>query len=102
MALNYDPLGVFSLLSALIILFHYSEIKFGIFDGGKEAVEGLKSSWWFDISPEGFGAVAMLANFVVALVVNLFTKEPPQYVQDIVEDIRIPSAPPNPKGEQMH
>ncbi len=50
-----------------------------------------KSEWWFGISPEGFGTVAMIANFIVALVVCKFTPAPPQHVQDIVENIRIPS-----------
>ena len=50
-----------------------------------------KSEWWFGISPEGFGTVAMIANFIVALVVSKFTPPPPQEVQDIVENIRIPS-----------
>ncbi|MBK5192528.1 MAG: cation acetate symporter [Flavobacteriaceae bacterium] len=80
------------IVGMLFMLFYILKFKFGIFDGGKEAVEGLKSSWWFGISPEGFGTVAMIANFVVALTVNIFTKEPPQEVQDIVEHIRIPSA----------
>jgi len=79
------------IVGMLFMLFYILKFKFGIFDGGKEAVEGLKSSWWFGISPEGFGTVAMIANFVVALTVNIFTKEPPQEVQDIVESIRIPS-----------
>lgn len=73
------------------MLFYMLKFKFGIFDGGKAAVEGLKASWWFGISPEGFGTIAMLANFIVALVVNAVTEEPPQEVQDIVENIRIPS-----------
>lgn len=50
-----------------------------------------QSEWWFGISPEGFGSVAMVVNFVVALVVNRFTPEPPADVQEIVENIRIPS-----------
>jgi len=79
------------IVGMLFMLFYILKFKFGIFDGGKEAVDGLKSSWWFGISPEGFGTVAMIANFVVALTVNIFTKEPPQEVQDIVENIRIPS-----------
>lgn len=79
------------IVGMLFMLFYILKFKFGIFDGGKSAVEGLKSSWWFGISPEGFGTVAMIANFVVALTVNIFTKEPPQEVQDIVEHIRIPS-----------
>ena len=33
----------------------------------------------------------MIANFIVAIIVMRFTPEPPQEVQDIVEDIRIPS-----------
>ena len=50
-----------------------------------------KSEWWFGISPEGFGTVAMILNFAVSIIVMKFTPEPPQDVQDIVELIRIPS-----------
>ncbi|PRX55233.1 sodium:solute symporter family protein [Flagellimonas meridianipacifica] len=74
-----------------LMLFYMLKFKFGIFDGGKEAVGSLKDSWWFGISPEGFGTIAMVVNFAVALVVNKFTEEPPEEVQDIVENIRIPS-----------
>lgn len=74
-----------------IMLYYMIKFKFGLFDGGKEAVAGLQEEWWFGISPEGFGTVAMLVNFAVALVVNKFTQEPPEDVQDIVEHIRIPS-----------
>jgi cation/acetate symporter len=75
----------------LLMIFYMLKFKFGLFDGGKEAVDSLKPDWWFGISPEGFGTIAMIANFIVALVVNKFTPEPPQDVQDIVENIRIPS-----------
>ncbi|MFT5737151.1 MAG: cation/acetate symporter [Maribacter sp.] len=75
----------------LLMLFYMLKFKFGIFDGGKEAVTGLQESWWFGISPEGFGSIAMVVNFIVALVVNRFTPEPPKEVQEIVENIRIPS-----------
>lgn len=75
----------------LLMIFYMLKFKFGIFDGGKEVVDSLKPNWWFGISPEGFGTVAMIANFVVALIVNRFTPEPPQDVQEIVENIRIPS-----------
>lgn len=50
-----------------------------------------KSEWWFGISPEGFGTVAMIVNFIVALTINRFTPAPPAEVQEIVENIRIPS-----------
>ncbi len=75
----------------LLMLFYMLKFKFGIFDGGKEAVAALKKDWWFGISPEGFGTVAMIVNFVVSIVVMKFTLPPPKEVQEIVEDIRIPS-----------
>lgn len=50
-----------------------------------------KSNWWFGISPEGFGTVAMILNFIVSIIIMKFTPAPPQDVQDIVENIRIPS-----------
>jgi cation/acetate symporter len=49
------------------------------------------SEWWFGISPEGFGTVAMIVNFIVSLTVSRFTAPPPEDVQEIVEHIRIPS-----------
>ncbi|MFY7670768.1 sodium:solute symporter family protein [Tenacibaculum sp. MEBiC06402] len=74
-----------------LMVFYILKYKFGIFDGGKSAVAALKSEWWFGISPEGFGTIAMIVNFAVAIIVNSFTPEPPEDVQEIVENIRIPS-----------
>jgi cation/acetate symporter len=78
-------------IGLLLMIFYMLKFKFGLFDGGQDAVAGLKESWWFGISPEGFGTVAMVVNFAVAFIVKQFTPEPPQDVQDIVEHIRIPS-----------
>tara|TARA_B100001093_G_scaffold520016_1_gene612066 strand:- start:517 stop:2232 length:1716 start_codon:yes stop_codon:yes gene_type:complete len=78
-------------IGLLLMLFYMLKFKFGVFDGGKSAVAGLQSDWWFGISPEGFGSIAMLMNFAVAYVVNKFTAPPPNEVQEIVENIRIPS-----------
>jgi len=47
--------------------------------------------WWFGISPEGFGSVAMLLNFMVAILVSIFTPVPPKHIQELVENIRIPN-----------
>ena len=82
----------------LLMLFYMLKFKFGLFDGGKDAVAGLKESWWFGISPEGFGTIAMIVNFATAFIVKSFTPEPPSDVQDIVENIRIPSG----AGEATH
>jgi cation/acetate symporter len=46
--------------------------------------------YWFGISPEGIGFVGMFINFGVAIVVSRLTPPPPQEVQDMVENIRIP------------
>jgi cation/acetate symporter len=46
--------------------------------------------WWLGISPEGIGAVGMMLNFCVALVVSRLTPEPPAHVRALVESIRIP------------
>jgi cation/acetate symporter len=74
-----------------LMLFYMLKFKFGIFDGGKPAVAGLKADWWFGISPEGFGSIAMVVNFVVSVIVSRMTTPPPEHIQHIVEDIRIPS-----------
>ena len=81
-----------------LMLFYMLKFKFGVFDGGKAAVAGLKTQWWFGISPEGFGSMAMLINFVVSFIVNRFTAPVPEVVQEIVENIRIPSG----AGEASH
>lgn len=70
----------------LLMLYYMAKFKLGWIGDMPD-----KSEWWFGISPEGFGTVAMIANFVVAIVVSKFTPAPPQEVQDIVENIRIPS-----------
>lgn len=74
-----------------LMLFYMLKFKFGIFDGGKEAVAALSKDWWFGISPEGFGAVAMFVNFAVAILIHKFSPPPPKKVAEMVENIRIPS-----------
>lgn len=46
--------------------------------------------WWFGISPEGIGSLGMLLNFLVCYAVSLATPPPPQHVQDMIQEIRIP------------
>jgi len=69
------------------MLLYMMKYKLGWFDD----VLPDKSAWWFGISPEGFGSIAMLLNFIVSIVIMKFTPAPPKEVQDIVENIRIPS-----------
>lgn len=76
----------------LVMLFYMVKFKFGWFGGGQ------KADWWLGISPEGFGTIAMLINFIVSITIMKFTPEPPENVQNIVENIRIPSG----AGEATH
>ena len=47
-------------------------------------------NWWFGISPEGIGTLGMLFNFVVSSLVSRVTAPPPDEIQNMVDDIRIP------------
>ena len=51
---------------------------------------GTPDGYWFGIKPEGIGTLGMAINLVVSLVVSRITPAPPERVQEIVEDIRIP------------
>ena len=75
------------IVGIVTMLLYMMKYKLGWFDD----VLPDKSEWWFGISPEGFGSIAMLINFIVSIVVMKFTKAPPKEVQEIVEHIRIPS-----------
>lgn len=69
----------------LLTMFYILKFKFDLFGGG------TKADWWFGISPEGFGTFGMIVNFVVSIVVSRMTAEPPHDVQELVEEIRLPS-----------
>ena len=47
--------------------------------------------WLWGISPEGIGTIGMLINFAIAIGVSRVTAKPPQSVQELVDNIRIPS-----------
>lgn len=72
------------LVGISLMLFYMLKFKFGWFGGD------TKADWWFGISPEGFGTVAMIANFLVTLVVSLQTPAPSNEIQKLVENIRNP------------
>ena len=48
------------------------------------------SNWILGISPGSFGAVGAMINFIVAFTVSSFTAPPPEHIQHLVEDIRVP------------
>jgi cation/acetate symporter len=80
------------IIGILMMLFYMLKFKFDWFGGG------TKEDWWFGISPEGFGTVAMIINFIVSIVISKFTPDPPKEVQEIVANRRITSG----AGEATH
>lgn len=52
---------------------------------------GTKEQYLFGISPEGIGTLGMVINFATALLVNTVSRPPPLEVQEMVENIHIPS-----------
>ena len=80
------------IVGVLAMLIYMLKFKFNWFGGGS------KEDWWLGISPEGFGTVAMIINFIVSIIISKFTPDPPLEVQEIVTNIRIPSG----VGEATH
>ena len=72
------------LVGISLMLFYMLKFKFDFFGGGD------LSDYWFGISPEGFGTIAMAANFIVSIVVMNFTSPTPDRIKEIVDNIRIP------------
>ena len=72
------------LVGVSVMLFYMLKFKFGWFGGG------TKEDWWFGISPEGFGTVAMLLNFLTTIFVSLKTPAPDKAIQQLIENIRKP------------
>ena len=74
--------AIASMLTGLITTFWYIyHFKF---------VDTDPSHWWLGVSPEGIGFVFMFLSLAVGVVVALMTAPPPQDIQDLVEDIRVP------------
>jgi len=51
----------------------------------------LPPNWFFGIEPNAFGVVGAAVNFAVTLTVTRLTPSPPESVQQLVDDIRVPA-----------
>jgi len=74
--------AIVAMLFGLISTFSY--IVYFKFGGG------TPDQYWFGVSPEGIGFVFMWASGALGIGTSLVTAAPPQDVQDLVEDIRVP------------
>ncbi len=89
---NMDNIGAIvgmltGLLSTLLYIFWF---KGWFFIPGTEMAANTPDNWFMGISPEAFGAVGAMLNFLSAYVVSKITPPPPEHIQHLVEDIRVP------------
>jgi cation/acetate symporter len=84
--------AIAGMLAGLFITLFYVFAHKGLFfikgTGYLDLIGGPNS--FFGITPEAFGAVGAMVNFVVAFLVDKVTKEPPAHIQAMVEAVRIP------------
>ncbi|MFZ2971283.1 MAG: sodium:solute symporter family protein [Ferribacterium limneticum] len=80
------------MLAGLFITLFYVFAHKGIFFiKGTDFVDMIGgANSFFGITPEAFGAIGALVNFIVAFAVDKVTKEPPEHIQHMVEAVRIP------------
>jgi cation/acetate symporter len=85
--------AVVGMLTGLsITLVYIFWFKGWFFIKGTAMAPNTPDNWLFGISPEAFGAVGAAINFIVALIVSYVTEEPPEHIQHLVEDIRVPGS----------
>ncbi len=84
--------AIAGMLTGLLFTYGYIEFYKGLFLkwAGSPWGENVAEQWLFGISPEGIGVVGMLLNFAVAISVSHMTSAPPERIQRMVEDIRVP------------
>ena len=84
--------AIAGMLTGLIFTYGYIEFFKGLFLKWAGAPWGVNTAehWFLGISPEGIGVIGMCLNFIVAILVSLMTKPPPEHIQHMVEHIRVP------------
>jgi cation/acetate symporter len=74
-----------------VTLFYVFAHKGILFVNGTEYLELVGgANGFFGITPEAFGTVGAICNFVVAYLVSKVTAPPPEHIQHLVEDVRTP------------
>jgi cation/acetate symporter len=86
--------AIAGMLTGLLFTYGYIEYFKGLFLkwAGAPWGENVADQWLFGISPEGIGVVGMMLNFTVAIAVSYMTSPPPEHIQHMVENIRVPRA----------
>ncbi len=74
--------------ATLVYIFWF---KGWFFIPGTNMLPNTADNWFLGIAPEAFGSVGAAINFAVAFAVSAVTPPPPEHIQHLVEDIRVPS-----------
>ena len=84
--------AIAGMLTGLIFTYGYIEYFKGLFLkwAGSPWGENIAEHWLFGISPEGIGVIGMCLNFIVMISVSSMTAPPPERIQHMVENIRVP------------
>ena len=80
--------AIAGMLTGLIFTMGYILYFKGVFITPMAA--NVPANWLFGISPEGIGGIGMLLNFAVATLVSRVTQAPPEEVQAMVLEMRLP------------
>ncbi len=75
--------AIAGILTGLIFTFSY--IVYFVFLGGS------KEDYFLGIAPTGIGTIGTVLHLIVAFVVSRMTPEPPEEIQTLVEQIRLPN-----------
>ena len=73
-----------------ITLLYVFQHKGIMFIPGTSFLGGMEENWFLGITPNAFGAVGAIVNFVVAFAVSSNTEAPPEEAVELVERIRTP------------
>ncbi|MBI98367.1 MAG: cation acetate symporter [Verrucomicrobiales bacterium] len=71
----------------LLYVFQHKGI---MFIPGTSFLGGMEENWFLGITPNAFGAVGAVVNFIVAFAVSSKTEAPPEEAVELVERIRTP------------
>ena len=85
--------AILGMLSGIGVTLAYVFQHKGImFIPGTSFLGGLPPNWFLGIEPNAFGVVGAMVNFGVTLGVTRLTPAPPDSVQQLVEEIRVPTS----------
>ena len=86
--------AILGMLSGIGVTLAYVFQHKGImFIPGTSFLGELPPNWFLGIEPNAFGVMGAIVNFGVTLGVTRLTPAPPDSVQQLVEEIRVPASP---------